>query len=60
MASTLSIIWARLLHDLGRYEHEFTLDEVLHHHPFAPEGETPEEREERLRTEVAGGIGPQL
>jgi|GEM_PF-4429864 len=52
MASTLSIVWARLVHDLGRYEHEFTLEEVLHQRPFSTAGETPEEEEERLHTEI--------
>ena len=61
MASTLSIIWARLVHDFGLYEHEFTLDEVIPHRQFNADGESTEEREERLHTEIAGATGgPQL
>lgn len=60
MASTLSIVWARLIHDLGIYEHEFTLDEVMPHRQYTADGETVEEQEERLRTEIAGAPGPQL
>ncbi|HYE23320.1 MAG TPA: hypothetical protein VEA92_02615 [Candidatus Paceibacterota bacterium] len=61
MASTLSIIWARLIHDLGLYEHEFTVEEIIRHHEFGVEDETPEEQQERLHTEVGGiSIGQQL
>lgn len=61
MASTLSIVWARLVHDLGLYEHEFTLEEVVARHQYPTEGESEEEREERLHTEIGGASGgPQL
>ncbi len=55
MASALGIVWAKLLHDLTLYEREFTLRDMQHAHSHSPEEETPEEREERLHTEVAGG-----
>jgi len=61
MASALSIVWSKLVHDLGLYEHEFTVREVAHYHEFETDTETPEEAEERLHTDVAGSFdGPQL
>ena len=56
MAGTLGLIWAKLVRDLTLYEHEFTIEEIMHRQ-FAHDGETPEEREERLHTEIAGAEG---
>ena len=56
MAGTLSLIWAKLVHDLTLYEHEFTIEEVRGRQ-FNDGVETPEEREERLHTEIAGAEG---
>jgi hypothetical protein len=56
MASTLSIIWERIIRDLTLYEHEFTIEEVSRRQ-FTRDEETPEEREERLHTEIAGAEG---
>jgi len=61
MASAMSIVWAKLVHDLGIYEHEVTIEEVTHHHQFEDGTETPEEAEVRLHTDIAGASdGPQL
>jgi len=60
MAGALSLIWGRIIHDLTLYEHEFSIEEVGHSQFRPPEEETPEEREERLHTEVAGEAGPTL
>jgi len=60
MANALGIVWAKLIHDLTLYEREFTLRDVQHVHFSRPEEETPEEREERLRTEIAGGSAETL
>lgn len=58
MASALNIIWSRLMHDLTLYDHRITTEELVHHQ-FKDENESPEEREERLHTEIAGGLSAQ-
>ena len=61
MASAMSIVWSKLIHDLGIYEHEVTIEEVTHNHQFENGTETPEETEERLHTDIAGASeGSQL
>ncbi|HWH07249.1 MAG TPA: hypothetical protein VNU47_01845 [Candidatus Paceibacterota bacterium] len=54
---TLSIIVRKMAHDFLMYEHEVTIEELRRHH--TRDTETPEEREERLHTEIAGeGLEP--
>jgi len=60
MIGAIGIVWRKLVHDLGLYEHEFTIEEVTRNQ-FKDGYETPEEREERLHTEIAGApASPEL
>lgn len=53
--SSFGIIINKIVHDLTLYEHEVTIAELRREHPR--DNETPEDREERLHTEIAGEQG---
>lgn len=59
MASALSIIWGKLIHDLTLYEREVH-PQILGASTFHNEDEPEEAREDRLQKEIAGAPGPQL
>lgn len=59
MASALSIIWGKLIHDLTLYEREVH-PQILGASTFHNEEESEEAREERLQMEIAGAPGSQL
>lgn len=53
--SSFGIILNKIVHDLTLYEHEVTIEELRREH--TRENETPEERKQRLHTEIAGEQG---
>lgn len=58
MASALSIIWGKIIHDLTLYEREIRPGEISYEQ-FRPGAEPREVREERLHSEPAGTVESQ-